>query len=104
MIKKSLAYFLLIAFGVLLTPRTFWHECDDHHSTEISDHDHSDSHEAHFDKKCFACDYDMNTAEEPVSFSPNFFAVFYPKQKEVKVEVRAIEFVRTHLLRGPPTV
>lgn len=95
--KKFLAYLLLIAFGVLLTPRTIWHECEDHH-------DHNDAVSTHFEKKCYACDYDMNAAEEPVYFSPNFFTAFYPKQKDVRVNVRPIEFVRTHLLRGPPIV
>lgn len=97
MIKKNFAYSLLIAFAVLLTPRTFWHDCEDHH-------DHHDGISNHFEKKCYACDYDMNAAEEPVYFSPCFFAAFYPKLKEVKVEVRAIECVRTQLLRGPPIV
>lgn len=106
--QKSLAYLLIIAFGVLLAPRSFWHECEDHHSahfsTELSDHEHSDSHGVHVEKKCYACDYDMNAAEEPVSFSANFFAAFYPKLKEVKIEIRAVESVRSLLLRGPPTI
>lgn len=97
--KKFLAYCVLIAFGVLLTPRSFWHECENEH-----DHEHHHEVTTKFEKKCYACDYDMNAAEEPVSFNPCFFAAFYPKIKEIKIEVRSVDFERTQLLRGPPTV
>jgi len=103
--RRGLAYILLIAFGVLLTPRTFWHECSgDHadHSIEVSDHDHSDSHEVHFDKKCFACDYDMDVVTNPISFKYRFQEPNYLVSQELAQNLVSLQKVETDYLRGPP--
>lgn len=104
--QRGLAYILLIAFGVLLTPRSFWHECsDDHsenHSTEVSDHDHSDSHEAHFDEKCFACEYDMDVVTQPLSFNYRFQQPNYFLTQELAQNLVSLQRVETDCLRGPP--
>ena len=79
MMRRFIAYCLLIAFGVLLTPRDFWHECEDHKSEHHSDLDHSDSQSnSHFDSKCFACDYDMTAALQPLAFQFRFEKFIYP--------------------------
>jgi len=104
--QKSLAFLLLIAFGVLLTPRIFWHECSDEHpeihSTEVSDNNHSDSDQPHFDENCFACDYDMDVVTHPISFKYRFQQPNYFVSQELAQNIVSLQKVETHCLRGPP--
>lgn len=104
--KKLVAYCLLIAFGVLLTPRGFWHECDDHHLFEQSDEHCSDesskSHELHFEKDCFACDYDMDVTTNPLSFSYRFQKPIYAVSRTEIVKQANTSFSECLTLRGPP--
>lgn len=104
--RKLVAFCLLIAFGVLLSPRDFWHECDDHYSHELS-HSHDDnnsdsSHEVHFEKQCFACDYDMDASESPLSFAYRFLKpTYFISADEVTIGVNS-NFSDCSTLRGPP--
>jgi len=127
MYKRFVAYCLLIAFGVLLTPRDFWHECEDH-QTELKAHNHSEhkdehqcehpdgqedsedsyhsdeSHDTHFDSKCFACDYDMTAAIKPIAFQFRFVKSVYPISQQVQNHLVELRYVGTDCLRGPPVV
>lgn len=95
--QRGLAYILLIAFGVLLTPRSFWHDCDDHHSTKQTSG-------VHFDKKCFACDYDMNAGLEPLQFSYRFQQPVYHISQVVQNHLVELQYVESDCLRGPPVI
>ena len=97
MSSKFWAYILLIAFGVLLTPRTVWHDC--HHDDEHMEV--SDNH-THLEKKCYACDYDMDAALEPVSFRLAVIPPDYYTQQEVVEHLVDLFRVDDDFLRGPP--
>lgn len=104
--RKLIAFCLLIAFGVLLSPRDFWHECDDHHIIEHSDSHHTDdsdkSHEVHFEKQCFACDYDMDASTSPLSFAYRFIKPSYFISVDEVTSGATSNFSDCSTLRGPP--
>ncbi len=104
MMKKFVAYCLLIAFGVLLAPRDLMHDCDHHDSVELSNSDHQDDHSnvPHYDDDCFACDYDMDLAEKPLSFFYRFQKPTYVAFQAFKVTIVDQDEVSTECLRGPP--
>ena len=97
MSSKFWAYILLIAFGVLLTPRSIWHECDhdDEHSEWSFGHDH-------LEKKCYACDYDMDAALQPVSYKMAVIPPNYYVRQELVEHLVSLFPVENDFLRGPP--
>lgn len=97
MSSKIWAYALLIAFGVLLSPREIWHDCDheDEHTEWSQDH-------ASFEKKCYACDYDMDAALQPVSFKLSVIPPNYYVSQEYAEHLTDLFPVEQDFLRGPP--
>lgn len=93
--KRFLSICLLVAFGVLYTPRDFWHDCDSHHSTEKSS-------KLSFDKKCFACDFDINTALEPVTFSFRVQKYVFASLNLIDIDKVDVAKRLSFTLRGPP--
>ncbi len=66
-IRIWIVYSLLLSFFVLVTPRTFWHNCE--HSIHSHSSTSKDPHTFnHIEKKsCFACDFDLGFVDQPTS-------------------------------------
>lgn len=93
--KRFLAICLLVAFGVLYTPRDFWHDCDSHHTTEKTS-------KLSFEKKCFACDFDINSALEPVAFIFRVQKYVFASLNLFDIAEANVETITPFSLRGPP--
>jgi hypothetical protein len=100
-VRNYLVVLLLFCFGVLITPRTFWHSHDqiskaavDNHLDQ--DHQHSDNTD------CFACDYDLSLfTVQAVYVYSSFLQFSLPKVVGLSVfQERA--FFTAFFLRGPP--
>lgn len=95
MIKKLLSLFLLINFFVLLSPRSFWHECKHHVDTSFSK-------EKMESGSCFVCDYDLTTASLPFifKFKANPFSLH--KAIVLASSAKTGKFIPQRSLRAPP--
>jgi hypothetical protein len=67
-LKRHISLIVLIGFFIALSPRDWWHECDNHNEIEHSG-------DVHFEKdKCFACDFDLGEIESPFQYQFHFVA------------------------------
>lgn len=102
-LKRWISYSLLLSFFVVLTPRTFWHNC----KTESHSH-YSSSNEklkVHFEQKdCFACDYDLGFIDQPVFFSSSFVKIQFHKWNQVLPAQYIVSKFDFFLKRGPPLI
>lgn len=103
MMKRLVAYVLLVAFGMLIAPRSFVHECDHQLAQEHADHHDQDSHPNHIDDDCFACDYDLDVAAQPLSFHYRFSKPVYYISQEIASDIVHQGDFGVDCLRGPPT-
>ena len=85
-IRICIAYSLLLSFFVLVTPRTFWHNCE--HSIHSHSSTSKDPHSLnHIEKKsCFACDFDLGFVDQPTSI------VFFKFKRNYCFEIPQIRF------------
>ncbi len=102
-LKKFIAYSLLVSFVVLLTPRGMWHHHhDDHEHANLELHDHHDSDSENVHEDCFQCDYDLDVAEQALSYKYRFGQKNNYKHPEIVnyfVSQQKLDFDN---LRGPP--
>ena len=103
-IRIWIAYSLLLSFFVLVTPRTFWHNCEHsiHSHTSTSKDPHSLNH---IEKKsCFACDFDLGFIDQPSSILVFKFKRNYCSetiQSHFKVNTETIDLFSG---RAPPII
>jgi hypothetical protein len=71
-VKKVIAYCLLLSFFVVLTPRSFWHDCDHHHSSNQKE-------TVVKEKDCFACDFSLGIIDQPQQFNYRFNKSYFAK-------------------------
>lgn len=93
---KWVVYALLLSFFVVLSPREFWHECDNHHEVHAKNEVHLEQTD------CFACDFDLGIISVPYL---HFF--IFEKPKFSKFDITSFSFFNakefnSFLLRGPP--
>lgn len=94
--KKVGAYLLLAVFFILVTPRSWWHDCHEH--AKVENH-HTQLKQEH----CQACDFYVGNASSlPFTFHYSFYfnsikaGLFHPIYRDVV-------FCELVSLRGPPT-
>ena len=84
-----------MGFFLALTPREWWHTCNDHQEIEQTG-------QTHFEKdNCFVCDFDLGEIASPIIFS-FYFSSF---DQTFHLEDQPFSFNSTYLgltLRGPP--
>jgi hypothetical protein len=102
-LKRWISYSLLLSFFVVLTPRSFWHDCD----SESHSHYNSSNKKSkvHFEQKdCFACDYDLGFIDQPDFFSISFHKIHVLKfNQHLTAQYIASKF-DFFLKRGPPLI
>lgn len=102
-INSWIVSFLLLSFVVLVTPRTFLHDCA--HEVEASTHQKSSGFT--FEKKvstCDFCDYDLSLSEEPLSFLRIKHRITFLEKPTFYKTLYVQYFVHQELRRGPPTI
>lgn len=99
-LKKWLSFILLFSFFVLVTPKSIWHDCG------LEKHAHFSKNQNHtlkFEKKCFACDYNID------SFDIQSLIFYHFKLKNyVQIVNSYFEYNHCHeflpfIHRGPPS-
>lgn len=96
---KLLIIALIVSFGVLTTPRDFWHECD--HQVSQNEHDDDD---LSMESDCHACDFNLCQALLPVDFSFELKPNKHYFYSEVICRVDLHSIVNQNKLRGPPVM
>ena len=103
-IKIWIAYSLLLSFFVLVTPRTFWHNCE--HSIHSHSSTSKDPHSLnHIEKKsCFACDFDLGFVDQPSSILVfKFQPIYFTKIRQNRYTIIA-ESINLFSDRAPPII
>lgn len=104
--QKIVTYLLLIAFGIIFSPRSIWHS---HESETVCSHDgtkhkHTDDSNSQDDGDCYVCDFTLQPALTPITFNFNFpYSDNFVRPDNCITDL-CIQETKTLTLRGPPVV
>lgn len=105
--KQILTYLLLIAFGIIFSPRSIWHshESDTTCSHDGTKHKHpDDSSDQDESGDCYVCDFTLQPALTPIAFNFNFPHSNNFVRPDQFTAVLSIQATTILTLRGPPVV
>ncbi len=92
-----LSYLVLFGFFAVLTPRSLWHDCDDHKTIVSNNPDETIAQD-----DCFVCEYDLGTIEKPAFVVFHFNKISYPIANELPVKNYFRSSIEYFSRRGPP--
>ena len=92
-----LSYLVLFGFFAVLTPRTLWHDCEDHKKIESNNSDERIAQD-----NCFVCEYDLGIIQQPTFLAFHFSKITYPIANELPVKNYSRLSFEYFSRRGPP--
>jgi hypothetical protein len=92
-----LSYLVLFGFFAVLTPRSFWHDCEDHKTIESHNSDETIAQD-----DCFVCEYDLGIIQQPTFLVFRFSKITYPIANDLPVKNYFRLSFEYFSRRGPP--